>query len=469
MAHIHSVYDTDKHFIIDPVTRTIKNAGDKIAVVEGDHNSERFTFEIPRYIEGHDMLTCNKVEVHYNNVGAASPSEKHPNVYDVDDLDVSPADENVVIFSWLISKGATRYSGKLEFHVKFMCDDGDGKPDYVWKTFPHSGVTVLPAPDSAETIDAECEDMLKTIEERITENVTAGVDDTVNEAVDKAVDVECKRVDELVADCEEATNTLVLTHKQFVEGGYVEALKEMNNGDKLLFWIGTTEEYEQDKDSLPANTLCLTTDGVIQYLGHFDTEEALENALTDLLETMALASPKRFRLSVQEWGEEVTSRTSMWDCDVIRTSENYAMFRARSLFTGENITSCQKMFADGSWLPVEWVNPPMVDGYSYRTTERNNGKPVYVAYVSITLPIDSSTVNYPFALLNDGESFSIVEISGCVSYLDDMRKLYNPLSDILFYFEKYDTENAISLVIPAIGNEGTITDGRAHITVKYTK
>ncbi len=31
-----------------------------------------------------------------------------------------------------------------------------------------------------------------------------------------------------------------------------------------------------------------------------------------------------------------------------------------------------------TWLPWEWVNPPMVLGVEYRTTERYQGKPVYV-------------------------------------------------------------------------------------------
>ena len=33
---------------------------------------------------------------------------------------------------------------------------------------------------------------------------------------------------------------------------------------------------------------------------------------------------------------------------------------------------------DGNWQPWEWVNPPMQLGVEYRTTERYNGKPVYV-------------------------------------------------------------------------------------------
>ena len=195
MAHKHSVYDTDKHFFIDPDTRAVTKEKDKIVVVQGDHNSERFTFEIPRFVDGHDMSTCNKVEVHYNNVDTANPSEPHPNAYEVDDLGLSPDDESVVILSWLLSSAATQYVGKLHFSIKFMCDDGDGKPDYVWKTATNKSVFVVEAEDSGEVINTECEDMLKTIEERITENVNAGVDDKV----DKAVEVDRKRIDEFLA------------------------------------------------------------------------------------------------------------------------------------------------------------------------------------------------------------------------------------------------------------------------------
>ena len=65
MGHKHSVYDSDAHFSINPITKVIKNeSSKKTTLVQGDHNSERFSFDIPRFIEGHDMMNCNLVEVH---------------------------------------------------------------------------------------------------------------------------------------------------------------------------------------------------------------------------------------------------------------------------------------------------------------------------------------------------------------------------------------------------------------------
>ena len=57
MAHSHQVVDDDKSFIIDSATRTISNpATNKLILIQHDHNSERFTFELDKVIEGHDSV-----------------------------------------------------------------------------------------------------------------------------------------------------------------------------------------------------------------------------------------------------------------------------------------------------------------------------------------------------------------------------------------------------------------------------
>lgn len=141
MNHKHSIYDTDSHFSISPITRAIKNeSSKKTMVMQYDHNSERFTFEMPRYIEGHDMSLCNKVEVHYINV-SSDKSGKSSNVYVINDLQVSPEDENIVICSWLISKNATMHAGTLNFLLRFVCLD-EFKATYVWNTAIFKEITI---------------------------------------------------------------------------------------------------------------------------------------------------------------------------------------------------------------------------------------------------------------------------------------------------------------------------------------
>lgn len=157
MSHLHSVYDSDTHFKIDPVTRQIANESGKVILMQNDHNSERFTFDIPRYIDGHDMSVCNEVEVHFINL-KADKTEKHADVYPVEDLKVSTASSDVVTCSWLISQNATRYAGSLNFLLKFKCIT-DGVVNYRWNTAINC-VSVSSGIDNGEVIAEDYSDIL---------------------------------------------------------------------------------------------------------------------------------------------------------------------------------------------------------------------------------------------------------------------------------------------------------------------
>lgn len=142
MGHKHGVYDSDAYFSIDPFTRVIKNeSANKTTVIQYDHNSERFTFELPRKIEGHDMAACDRVEVHYINVDSSAKLEAH-DIYEIDDLQVNPEDNEKVICSWLLSQNVTQYAGSLNFLLRFVCLDAEGKVSYAWHTAIHTSVSV---------------------------------------------------------------------------------------------------------------------------------------------------------------------------------------------------------------------------------------------------------------------------------------------------------------------------------------
>lgn len=160
----HYVADGDgKHFVIDPVTRSIANTTSKLTLTQKDHNSERYTFEIPKNVEGHDMSLCNKIEVHFINIDAKT-REKKIGIYEVNDVQevTSETGEKLLTFTWLISRRATEYSGTLSFAVRFACfNEGDDLPEYAWNTAIHSNISIIESIDSSEATYYEYYDLLQ--------------------------------------------------------------------------------------------------------------------------------------------------------------------------------------------------------------------------------------------------------------------------------------------------------------------
>ena len=87
LAHTHTLSDPDSIFTIDPTTREITTTESKIVLMQYDHNSEIFTFQIPRLVEGHDMSLCSKIEIHYTNINTPTStinSSLYPSKYQMD-------------------------------------------------------------------------------------------------------------------------------------------------------------------------------------------------------------------------------------------------------------------------------------------------------------------------------------------------------------------------------------------------
>ena len=157
MSHTHIVLDSDPHFVIDPNTRAIINASDKVKLMQYDHNSEEFTFEIPRYVDGHDMSLCNTVTIHFINVG----SDTNKDVYKVDNFTLMETDPEKIAFSWLISKNVTMYAGTLSFLIKFTCTEEDGTVDYAWHTDIFKGIKISAGMENQESVIEEYSDILQ--------------------------------------------------------------------------------------------------------------------------------------------------------------------------------------------------------------------------------------------------------------------------------------------------------------------
>lgn len=172
MSHSHTPVDSDKSFVINPIDKTITNpSGNKNTVIQYDHNSEVFTFQIPKIIEGHDMTESDSIQIHYINEGtgtSASIRSSNPGIYVVKDIKVDSENEDLVMFTWPLSQDGTRLSGTIKFQVKFICySDEPGIPSYKWQTKVFSAINVEAGIENSEIIVEENLDVILSFEERI--------------------------------------------------------------------------------------------------------------------------------------------------------------------------------------------------------------------------------------------------------------------------------------------------------------
>lgn len=159
MTHNHPIRDDERRFVINSVARTVTiPESHRPVLIQHDHNSEHITFECDRFVEGHDLLLCDKVEVHYRNVMDGRHSVK--GVYPVEDLKVSGADSNKLIFTWVVSLNATNYSGPLLFVVAFSCTK-EGEILYRWNTNICKDLVVSEGMDNGEAITQNYSDVLE--------------------------------------------------------------------------------------------------------------------------------------------------------------------------------------------------------------------------------------------------------------------------------------------------------------------
>ena len=149
IEHKHVVPDSDTYFMINPYTREIENTNyNKTVLMRGDHNSERFTFEIPRYVDGHDMSLCNRVIVHFDNVGD-SIENIYSDVAYMDDLRINPDNPDTVISSWLIRREATQIVGILSFSLQYQCVEGE-EITYEWNTDSYDEIEIRKSKSNGE-------------------------------------------------------------------------------------------------------------------------------------------------------------------------------------------------------------------------------------------------------------------------------------------------------------------------------
>lgn len=145
------IVDADEKFTIDTVTRAISNGSNKkLIIMQHDHKSERYSFEIDREIDGHDLTKCNDVRIHFNNIG--SNRQNYASTYKVDDVHVDPDNNEKVIFTWLVGGESTQFSGVLSFLVSFKCLDEEANILYSWNSSICNSIQIASGMDNDELI-----------------------------------------------------------------------------------------------------------------------------------------------------------------------------------------------------------------------------------------------------------------------------------------------------------------------------
>ena len=239
MAHLHNVIDSDAHFVIDPITRKIKNLSKKNNLIQFDHNSERFSFELNRLVDGHDMMSTDKIEIHYINI-SANRNEQSEDVYLVDDLSLVKYTEDTVVFSWLLSANATKYAGTLNFLIRFVCLDGE-KVEYSWNTSIFSDITIENSMSNSEAVIAEYSDVLEAWRKQLFEAFTGHTENKENPHAVTATQVGLGNVPNV------ATNDQTPTYTEST------TLAKLTSGEKLSVAFGKIAKAITDLISHLAN------------------------------------------------------------------------------------------------------------------------------------------------------------------------------------------------------------------------
>lgn len=204
MEHLHSVLDKDTHFLIDPKTRAITHENaNSLFVPQYSHNSERYTFELPRFIEGHDMAECNSVQIHYINTDGNKTRPKiSTDKYEADDLHI---DGDKVVFSWLISVSATLHAGKTAFHIWLCCKDGE-TITYNWPTALFSGITIGEGINAGEGFAESYKDIITQWQNGLMAELRAEMDISISDTFNKYraefdgdIALANKRIDNIIA------------------------------------------------------------------------------------------------------------------------------------------------------------------------------------------------------------------------------------------------------------------------------
>ncbi len=198
--HTHSVVDSGTRFILDPFTRKLSTDSTKKLLAQGDHRSKAFTFEVPRYIDGHDMSLCNSAQIHFTNTEGKQPKRSSSDVWEATDLEL---DGDAVTFSWIIENTATMYVGSLSFSLKLQCIGEDNIIDYEYNSAEYTKISIASAQSNTEQAVEESTSLLSSFKREVVAEAAEALRGAMSEyvaAAEGAVEEAREAVAQLTVD-----------------------------------------------------------------------------------------------------------------------------------------------------------------------------------------------------------------------------------------------------------------------------
>lgn len=148
----HIVVNSDKTIAVPAVLQQIN--------VQYEHNVETVTFDCPRFWDGHDLSEM-AIYIGY------TLSNGYDDLYPADNVVVDEEDENIMHFSWTISRNVTQVAGAVTIHICIKETDEAGNELRHWNSKKNNQITVSAGMECAEKVSDEHPDIITQLMSRM--------------------------------------------------------------------------------------------------------------------------------------------------------------------------------------------------------------------------------------------------------------------------------------------------------------
>jgi hypothetical protein len=235
--------DTQTRLLINPITKTIipKYRNQKaVYVAKGDHKSVSVIFEMPRYVDGHDLSEDEYIiQIHFVNLSEDGKNYSKG----ISEAISREIEGDNLSFAWLVDNRATRYAGVVSVGItieKYASVDGKAEEVYSWSTAPYGNTKVWDSHDNSSSMtEQEYDYLVATVNTLVTLSLQNKLSEVEKNIDDKVAYAESRLVAYTTAEIIEFDNKASGAIENFNRNAN-EALGEINNR------VAETERNAQD-------------------------------------------------------------------------------------------------------------------------------------------------------------------------------------------------------------------------------